>query len=411
MKIAYLTNCFGIQSHTFIRREIAELTALGISIELFGIRQQISDKLTDDERALVARTVYLYPLRLMRIAYLNVYWMLVLPKRYWPTLWMALRNSETDWSRRLKLIYHFIVSTAMAEEVRNRGVEHIHAHFLNVSATIAMYASLLTGVPYSITVHSAGTRNAPHIIGIPLKLRYAQFLMMISRYNIDYFDDIYPCRSKSSVVRCGMDLDQYPFNSRPATPVVNGLKVVAVGRMVEKKGFRYLIEAAKILQDQGGVFTIELLGSGPLRDELVQLAESLGVNDKVRFLGQASTAEVRVSMRDADVVVVPSVTGKSGEMEGIPVVLMEAMALGVPVISTRHSGIPELVRNGETGIVVEEKNPSALASALQYIAGNQLEPTEWAANARALIEREFNMAVVARQRKSLFLKHHLPRRQ
>lgn len=408
MKIAYLTNCFGIQSHTFIRREIAELNKLGIDVELFGIHEEMSDRLTPTERTLVERTTYLYPLRVLRILWLNLRWLVFRPGRYLATLKTAFTNGERKPAQRLKLIYHFFIAPYLADAMERRQVEHIHAHFLNVSSTMAMYASLLTGIPYSITVHSAGTRNAPHIIGIPLKLKYAQFLMMISHYNIDYFDEIFPCRQKSTVVRCGMDLQQYPFRkpvSIAAADTVQPVSVLAVGRFVEKKGFHYLIEAMAILRDEKVPATLEILGSGPLEQDLKRRVKALDLEDLVTFFGAASTDDVRTKMLGVDVVAVPSVTGASGEMEGIPVVIMEAMALGVSVVSTRHSGIPELVRDGETGLIVDEKDVVALASALQSFAdstriGERIRRIE---NARQLIENEFNISVVAGQRRDLFL--------
>jgi colanic acid/amylovoran biosynthesis glycosyltransferase len=414
MKIAYLTNCFGIQSHTFIRREIAELNKLGIEVELFGIHEEMSDRLTPPERALVERTTYLYPLPILRIIYLNLFWMLFRARRYWPTLWTALTNKEPQLKQRLKLVYHFFIAPYLADAMAQKKVEHIHAHFLNVSSTMAMYASLLTGIPYSITVHSAGTKNAPHIIGIPLKLKYAQFLVMISHYNIDYFDAIYPCRDKSSVVRCGMDLDHYPFRTALQLKAESGQgapRILAVGRLVEKKGFEYLIDAVGIVKTRHPQvpFKLEVVGSGPLEEHLKRKVAELGIQDSVIFYGPASTDEVRDKMLDSTVVVVPSVTGRSGEMEGIPVVLMEAMALGVPVISTQHSGIPELVRNGETGVIVGERDAEALALALQHFigadSGDVAERAQRVQKARDLIEEEFNISVVAKQRQDLLLQH------
>ncbi len=418
MKIAYLTNCFGIQSHTFIRREIAELNSLGIAVELFGIRRETSEKLTADERELVQPTRYLYPVNLLRLVGLHLCMAVATPQRYWPTLWIALTNSERKISRRLKLIYHFLIAPALAQQIKASGVSHIHAHFLNVSSTMAMYASLLTGIPYSVTVHSAGTRNAAHIIGISMKLRHAQFLIMISRYNIDYFDAIYPCRDKSTVIRCGMDLAAYPFRE-PACYLEQEAaraapSVMAVGRMVEKKGFLYLLEAAHQLRQREVDFIVNILGTGPMEETLKAKVADLDIQNQINFFGPASTAEVRESMLAASVVVVPSVTSASGEMEGIPVVLMEAMALGVPVVATRHSGIPELVRNGDTGVVVEEKDSAGLALALQAflenreihngeVSGASADLSQRLVRARALIETEFNISVVARQRQALFL--------
>lgn len=415
MKIAYLTNCFGIQSHTFIRREIAELNKLGIEVALFGIHEEISDRLTASERTLVNKTTYLYPLRVLQIVWLNLRWLVFRPGRYFAALKVAVTNGERKPAQKLKLIYHFFIAAYLADAMEKARVEHIHAHFLNVSSTMAMYASLLSGIPYSVTVHSAGTRNAPHIIGIPQKLRHAQFLMMISRYNIDYFDDIYPCRDKAIVVRCGMDLQQYPYRkpvSIAAADTVLPVSILAVGRFVEKKGFRYLIEAMALLRDRQVPATLEILGSGPLDADLRRRVKNLQLDDVVSFFGPASTDDVRTKMLGASVVAVPSVTGASGEMEGIPVVLMEAMALGVPVVSTRHSGIPELVRDGDTGLIVDEKDVVALASALQSFAdttriGERVRRIE---NARKLIETEFNISVVAEQRRKLFLeqRHEMP---
>lgn len=411
MKIAYITNCFGIQSHTFIRREIEQLNKLDVEVELLGIRAEISDSLSRQERALVANTHYLYPLKLLQCVYLNLYWALLRPQAYWPTLWKAVTNGESRPLPHIKLLYHFFVAPYHAHYIATHGVEHIHAHFLNVSATIAMYASLLTAVPYSITVHSAGTRQAPHIIGIPMKLRYAQFLVMISHYNIEYFDAIFPCKHKSIVVRCGMDLHQYPYKPKTQTidlpessPAIN---VLAVGRMVEKKGFQTLLEATKILVHRGRRVSLEILGAGPLCGQLQEFVNGNDLAHSVQFPGQASSEQVRAKMLAADMVAVPSVTSRSGEMEGIPVVLMEAMALGVPVVSTSHSGIPELVRNGETGMVVEEKNATALADALAYVQDHPAERAQWVERARHLIETEFNVAVVAEQRRDLFVKYSI----
>ena len=412
MRIAYITTCFGAQSHTFIRREIAELAKQDIEVELFGIRRNVSCKLTENERQQVSRTYYLYPLRLGCTLLLNLDWMVTRLHRYWPALWVALTNGERKLLQRLKLIYHFFMAAPLAQQMEQRGVEHIHAHFMNVSATMAMYTSLLTGIPYSITVHSAGTRNVPHIIGISPKLKYAQFLIMISRFNIDYFDGIYPCRDKSTVVRCGIDLDQYPYREPDDSPIgvdAQPVLLLAVGRLVEKKGFRFLVDAVARLRDKSVDVALDIVGSGPLENALQQQVRDLSLTDRVTFSGSASTDDVRRKMLQATAVIVPSVTSESGEMEGIPVVLMEAMALGVPVLSTRHSGIPELVREDETGMVVPEQDVEALALALQSFSDTSsekiLERARYVRKARRLIESEFDIAVVARQRNNLFLQH------
>lgn len=411
MKIVYLTNCFGSRSHTFIRREVFELRKLGVDITLYGVRRDSNENIADDGKALVEETHYLYPLSIVQILLANLYYAVLRPQRYWPALCESLFSSERNLKRRLKMSYHFFVASAHARKMQKQGINHIHAHFLNVSTSIAMYCSLLSGIPYSSTVHSAGTKDAPHIIGIPMKLKHAKLLTMISHYNIQYFNDIYPCKDKSHVVRCGMDLHHFPYKA----PAEHGpldssssapLKVLAVGRFVEKKGFIYLVEAAKLLKDKNIPLAIEILGFGPLEDEIKDKISAYGLEDNVHLPGQVSTEQVREKMLGSDVVVIPSVTSASGEMEGIPVVIMEAMALGIPVIGSAHSGIPELIQSGKTGSLVEERDAEGLAAALESLSKRFSEDGEAVgteiSSARQLIENEFNIEIVAQTRKQLF---------
>lgn len=404
MKIAYLTNCFGTQSHTFIRREIRALRKLGVDLQLYGIRKD-TDNLASDALDLVEQTHYLYPISLADAVKGNFKCLLRAPGHYLKGLVQAFTSEEFGLKRRAKMVYHYLVAASMGERARRDGVSHIHAHFMNVSTSIAMYAAHHAQLPYSVTVHSAGTFKTPHILGVHQKLRQAQFLMMISNYNVEYFDAIEPCRHKSHVVRCGMDLDDFAF--RPATTyqVHAPVRLLAVGRFVEKKGFLYLIEAAGILQREGVNFTLNLIGGGPLASQLKARAEALGLGERVTFLGQKSTDYVRQAMAESDIVIVPSVTSATGEMEGLPVVIMEAMASGVPVIATAHSGIPEIVQPDITGQLTKERDAEGIAKAIQaFIASPRLEQID---KARHLIEDTFNISVVAQQRHELFKRYHL----
>lgn len=411
MRIAYITNCFGTQSHTFIRREVIELSKLGVEVELFGIRREDSPQLSEAEHELVERTRYLYPLGVLEVVRANLHCFFDRPVNYLRSLGIALGNSERKISAHMKVVYHFLVAASLAREVERCSAEHLHAHFLNVSASVALFASLLSGVPYSVTVHSAGTKNAPHIIAIKEKLRHARSLVMISHYNVEYFDAIEACREKSQVIRCGMDLESYLFIrreegarlARGSSAIAAGrvFRIVAVGRMVEKKGFSYLLDAAKALRGEHQ-FEVSILGSGPLESALKAQAVRLELGDRVRFLGQRSSAEVRESMEKADCVVVPSVTSTSGEMEGLPVVIMEAMAVGTPVVATAHSAIPELVINEETGLLVPEKDAAALAIALARLIDGSVDSARLTKNARERVEAEFDVALVAQQRKAFF---------
>ncbi len=396
MKVGYLTNCFGTQSHTFIRNEINGLQDLGVDIRLYGIRRD--DTIAPDATHFVEQTKYLYPLQLLTTLGSTFHYLLKSPGHFLSGLGSALCSKEFGLKRRFKMLYHYILSTRIAREMQRDGITLIHSHFMNVSTSIAMYAAHHSKIPFSVTVHSAGTYRTPHILGMHQKLRQAQFLIMISHYNINYCDAIEPCRQKSHVIRCGMDLNMFHFKPRPSVRPIP--KILGVGRFVQKKGFIYLIEAAAILRDQGKEFQLTIVGDGPLAPQLKKRVTDLGLEQMIEFTGQRDSEYVRDTMQQSDIVVVPSVTSDSGEKEGLPVVIMEAMATGIPVIATDHSAIGEVVQAGITGHLIREKDTKGIADAVEQICLN--DNSEMIAAAHQLIKTHFEIGVVASQRLELF---------
>jgi colanic acid/amylovoran biosynthesis glycosyltransferase len=192
------------------------------------------------------------------------------------------------------------------------------------------------------------------------------------------------------VHRTGIYLGRWPYRERVAHPG-GRLRLVSVGRLVEKKGIEYALRAVRILVDRGLDVEYRVLGDGPRRDRLAALAAELGVNDRVHFQGRHEQQTVRDGVEGSDILVAASVTAADGDEEGIPNVLKEAMALGLPVVGTRHAGIPELIEDGVSGLLVPERDESALADALQHLAR---EPGRWAPMGRAgraRIEREYDI--------------------
>lgn len=402
MKIAYLTNCFGTQSHTFMRREIAALRREHLPLKLYGIRADPSQT-TADAEALVQETEYLYPLAPAALLRANVRYLIQAPRRYIKHLCQAFFYKEFSLRRRMKMVFHYFAAARLAADMQENGVTHIHAQFLNVSSSIAMYASQHSGIPFSITVHSAGSYQASDTLGLHQKLDAAQFLIMISEFNINYYDAISPCRHKSHVVRCGMNLDQFTMRDASQYQHQEPPTVMGVGRFVEKKGFIYLVQAAADLKQRGVRFKVKLIGSGPLEAELKEQVKNRGLSNDFDFLGQRSTEEVRETMAASDVVVVPSITTDNGDMEGLPVVIMEAMASGIPVIASKHSGIPEIVIPGLTGDLTPERDPLAIAKAIESVLSNGRD--EQRLRARQLVEEHFNIEAVAKHRLTLFTQH------
>jgi colanic acid/amylovoran biosynthesis glycosyltransferase len=409
MKIAYLTNCFGTQSHTFMRREIRALRALGVDLALYGIREDTSAQATD-ARDLVAETTYLYPVQKSTTIAANFHYFLRHPLKFASGFWEAFTSQEFSLARRAKMVAHYFLAAPIARHMEAAGITHVHAQFLNVSTSIAMYTSMHAGIPFSVTVHSAGSYKAEDTVGLHQKLSSAQFLIMISHYNVNYYDAVAHCREKSYVVRCGMDLEDFSFQipnnllQRHSDGTKPKVRLLGVGRFVAKKGFRYLIETAAILKQREINFELRIIGNGPLDSELRAQVDQLRLQDYVVFLGQKSVAEVRVAMADADMVIVPSITTDNGDMEGLPVVIMEAMATGAAVIASDHAGIPEIVIPEDTGFLTPERDPESIANAVCHFIDNP--SADMLIRARRLIEEHFNIAVVAQQRQEIFCRHH-----
>ena len=203
----------------------------------------------------------------------------------------------------------------------------------------------------------------------------------------------------SVIVReCGIDLQEYQNSTSMRS---NTLKILAIGRFVEKKGFAYLIEAARILQNKID-FNLTIIGDGALQGKIVSMIDQYGLSDKVTLLGSQPQERIKDALQHASLFVLPSVESSTGEMEGIPVVIMEAMALGVPVIATRHAGIPEIVVDEETGLLVPEKDPEQLAEAIIRMAKNRALRKKCIKHAYENVSAEFDISEIAHIKAKIF---------
>jgi len=409
-RLAYITTSFGSLTHTFIRREIVALRNLGLEISLFGIRPEIAGELLDEEKALARATVYLYPLKIAAVIYANFWFTVTRPFNYFKTLFSAVANEEKDIFLHLKLIYHFFVSPYIALRIQQARVEHIHVHFLNVPSSIAMYVSGITGISYSVTIHSAGhasgKKHAPDMIGVKAKIKNAKFLCTISNYNIDYYDIIFPCRDKIFLTRSGIDIDIYKAGFDHANLHEEGMvRLISVGRFEEKKGFIYLIEACRHLKAWGVEFRLLMLGEGSLLQYCKQKTQEYVLTDRITFKGGSSQSTIRDGFEKSDICVAPSIESKTGEKEGIPGVVYEALAMGIPVIATRHSGIPEIVKDGETGILVSERDHVAIAEAVKLFIRDKDLRKKCIINGRKIVYENFNLERNSKSLKDIFDKY------
>ena len=279
-------------------------------------------------------------------------------------------------------------AAVLALKIHERGIRHLHAHFGTQAATIARLAARFAGVTYSITAHAKDIYHEySEPVNLARKIADAAFTITVSDYNLAHLREQYPAEAPVYRIYNGLDLEQFPYHAPENRPP----HLLAVGRLVEKKGFPDLIDAIAALRERGINCTCDIIGDGNQRETLAAHIARLHLEDRVRLLGNRSQAEVKNHIRQAAMLIAPSIISADGDRDGLPTILVEAMALGTPCISTNIVGIPELVRDGDTGLLAPPNDPPALADTIARLLNDPALAVRLATNARALIERDYNI--------------------
>lgn len=356
-KIAYLINQYPKVSHSFIRREILGIEACGLPVQRFAIRSLQAELVDDADRAELEKTRYILDVGLIGLAFALFSVAIAHPRAFFSTLALALR---VGWGSERGLLLHFVYlaeACVLLGGCRQGGVTHVHSHFGTNSTTVAMFCESLGGPSYSFTVHGPEEFDKVKAIALPEKIRRAKFVVAISSFGKS---QLYRWCShdhwhKIHVVHCGVD---HEFLNQPVMPIPEEPRLVCVGRLSEQKGHLLLLEAARHLAQKGEVFKLILVGDGELRTEIETFIAHHHLQNHIEITGWATNAEVRQQMLAARAFVLPSFA------EGLPVVIMEALALGRPVISTYVAGIPELVEPGVCGWLVPAGSVEDLVEAM-----------------------------------------------
>ena len=369
MRIAYFINQYPKVSHSFIRREILALERNGFEVQRIALRGWDGELVDDEDLRERGRTRYVLQEGLRGLL-LPVFQVLrEQPRRFFSALLLALRmGRRADRSWPYHLVY-LAEACRLLPWLREFGATHVHAHFGTNSAEVVMLAQALGGPAYSFTVHGPEEFDKPQFIHLGEKVRRAAFVVAISSYGrSQLFRWVEHAHwSKVKVVHCGLEP---AFHDVPpvAMPVVP--RLVCVGRLCEQKGQLLLMQAAGLLAEQGHEFEIVLAGDGEMRAEIKALVERYGLQARVRITGWISSEQVRAEILAARALVLPSFA------EGLPVVIMEAMALRRPVLTTYVAGIPELVCHGENGWLFPAGSVEELAVALADCLGQPAEVLE-----------------------------------
>jgi glycosyltransferase involved in cell wall biosynthesis len=358
LRIAYLVNQYPKVSHSFIRREILALERQGIEVQRIALRGWDAELVSVEDRAEQARTRYVLQqgIPVLMISMLRA--CATAPGRFFSALGLALKMG---WRADRPLPYHLI---CLAEACRilfwlkSYGASHVHVHFGTNAAEVAMLAHALGGPTYSFTVHGPEEFDRPLSLGLGEKIRRSAFVVAVSSFGrsqlyrwIDHSH--WP---KIKVVHCGLET---AFHSVPPMPLPLAPRLVCVGRLCEQKGQLILVEAAHRLAQKGIDFELVLAGDGEMRTTVERLIRRYALEKRVRITGWISSDQVREEILAARGLVLPSFA------EGLPVVIMEAMALRRPVLTTYVAGIPELVRPGETGWLFPAGSVDELAVAME----------------------------------------------
>lgn len=358
MRISYLVNYYPRVSHSFIRREILALERQDFQVMRIALRGWDGEVVDEADKAERERTRYVLRGGVLQLAHAVARLLLAQPGRFGTALALAWRMSRrAERSLPFHLIY-FAEACSIALWLRDANIEHLHAHFGTNSAEVAMLVHALGGPRWSFTVHGPEEFDKALIIGLAEKIRRCAFVVAVSSYGRSQLYRLVERAHwpKMQVVHCGLEP---AFHAMPANPPPATRRLVCVGRLCEEKGQILLIKAAKRLAERGVDFELVLAGDGDLRAEIEALIAIYDLKAKVRVLGWISGDRVREEILAARALVLPSFA------EGLPVVIMEAMALRRPVISTYIAGIPELVRDGEHGWLVPAGDVEALAEAMR----------------------------------------------
>lgn len=395
MRIAYFTNQYPAVSHTFIRREIRALEALGVTVIRYALQSSTLGLVDVEDKAEQTKTRYILAADvgdLLRSGFAALIRPIALVRAIRLTL-------QIGWLSDRGLLRHFaylLEAIVLAEWCRRDAVEHIHAHFGTNSTSVVMLAWQLSGIPYSFTVHGPDEFERATLLSLDVKLRHAAFVVCVSHYGKSQImrwsePEQWP---KIALIRCGLDAG---FFEEYLTKIPQSGRLVCVARLEEQKAHLVLIAAARRLREAGIDFEIVIIGDGSMRWRIEEAIRKAGLERQITIMGWLSGERVKEEIAAARALILPSFA------ENLPVVIMEAMAFGRPVISTFIAGIPELVIPGETGWLVPASDDEALAGAMREVLAESVEKlTNMGLKGRARVIERHNVLKEAARLKMLF---------
>jgi colanic acid/amylovoran biosynthesis glycosyltransferase len=383
--IGYLVSQYPATSHTFIRREVEALRRRGLSIDTFSVRTpEARDRLGQADRDERDRTFYILSGKRGGMFLAHVWALWHRPERYFSTLVLSLRHRVPGVRHLLWALFYFSEALVLAKELSRRAVGHLHTHFANAGGNVGMFACHFLGLDFSLTLHGTSEFDYPAGLLLARKLARVRFAACVSSFGMAQAMRAADPRDweKLLIVRCGIDLKALPAAS-PAEP--GAPRVVCVGRLSPEKGHLGLLDAFAQVIRRGHPAELRLIGDGPDRPRIEAAIVARGLAGRCVLLGQRPENETLAEVAHAQLLVSASL------MEGLPVVLMEALAMGIAVVAPRVAGIPELVEDGVTGLLFTPADWAGLATCLERALGDPALRDRLARAGQEKIRAEFDV--------------------
>ncbi|MBN1559542.1 glycosyltransferase [candidate division KSB1 bacterium] len=403
IKIGFVHNAYPVLSQTFIRKEMCGLQQLGLPLRIYSlfhpldVQEPIIDE-QPDEVTYILRDVGVGSLVLS-----HLYFMFTAPSRYWHTFIFAvtkghgrtqfiktafsiLRRDDLSKEQRQDFLLHFLLAPALAKRMKGDNVSFINSHFADAAAAFALLTAKLLGLQYGVTTHAYDIFTPQQHLGE--KLQQARFVLTCTAYNkAALLEKVELEADKIHVHYHGVDTAKFKRAGRAAGETV---EILSVGRLVPKKGFNFLISACARLRDTQAEFICRIVGDGPLFTDLARLIREADLQNHVELLGSLSAEKIVTYYERAHIFALPCVVLADGDRDGIPNVIAEAMAMELPVVSSRISGIPELVVDGVTGYLKEQRDIAGVADALDLLLRNERLRNEMGAAGRRRVKAVFD---------------------
>ncbi len=418
IKIGFIHNLYPVLSQTFISKEMLVLEDLGLPLKVYALLYPLEGE-EDETYPRLQDVDYLIPtLSVRQLVRSHLYFAFHGPFRYISTFFCAMRKrhsktlflklvltlarkKETSKEQRQDLFLHFLLAPPLAKKMLDDGITFINSHFADAAASFALLTSKLTKLEYGVTTHAYDIYTPQ--FNLHQKLHNARFVLTCTNYNKTALleHDTLIDSNKVKAIYHGIDTSKFARKTRPQNEVI---ELFSVGRLVPKKGFDILIKACATLRDHGFEFKCRIVGDGPLREQLAQLIDETRLHDEVELVGSLPSTEIKAYYERADIFVLPCIIEDDGNRDGIPNVIAEAMAMELPVVSSRISGIPELVEDGQTGFLNEQRDIDGVVEKLRVLIRDQDIRLDMGAAGRKRVKLIFDSKVCLQNLYDFYMK-------